>query len=214
MKSIGVIFLFFVATICSAQVSVEVNEDGKYKVMRSGEWRDSGVKAEETAADYVDYFPEAINNPGSLILVEEGKKFLRFKPFFKKVEEFRRMDIIYDDSEGIIDLVEIKKERESESYLILLSLMALILIIVSNILFIKSYNIISALAIFVSAVSFLSFFYFLNSLIRGIVFFSLPIALIFIAHIISAFNKDREKYVPHTVLCYLAIILVSFCLFF
>lgn len=133
MKNLLLLILFFVTTICSAQLSLQVNQEGEYRAKPELE-----ITAHPKALKYNLKFPEAILSPGEKILGERVEKFTKLKPWFKKQVEIREYFITYNSQTKYIDYIEaglIKNEKPC--YLILLSITSILLMIISNVLFKK-----------------------------------------------------------------------------
>jgi len=141
MKNLAIFVLFFVTTVCSAQIELEGNKEGIYRVKKDAqEWAPSGITAEPKAIEHINSFSQAINNPGTPILVEQSEKILKLKSVFKKLVEVKEHFIVYNDSTKTISYLKSKKVKENSSYLILFSIMLLTLMILSNILYKKNYT--------------------------------------------------------------------------
>ncbi|MDD3711322.1 MAG: hypothetical protein PHP37_01855 [Patescibacteria group bacterium] len=140
MKNLFVFFLFiFVTTICSAQAKLQVNKEGVYRVQADSiEWVNAEITAHPEALRYDLKFSEAIANPGKEILGERSEKILRLKLPFKKQVEVKKYFIIYDSQTKNIGYLEATPVRKEEpSYLILFSIISILLMIISNILYKK-----------------------------------------------------------------------------
>jgi hypothetical protein len=152
MKKLIAFFVFvFVATICSAQVELEGNKEGVYRIKENTqEWAPSEITAEPEAVKYIDNFSQAISAPDIPILVGQSEKILKLKPVFKKLVEVEEHFIVYkEDGDSIGFFIKVKK-REEPSYLILFSIASILLMVISNILFKKSCDV-AAFAAFVAA---------------------------------------------------------------
>ena len=155
MKKIVFLLLFFVATMCNAQI-LEKNEAGEYRI--AAEKNDvklasTGILVTSGAERYAQFFSEAIDNPGTPILVQESVELIRLKPIFKKLEEVKKREIVYDNSKKTISLIKSREERESSSYVAIFSILSLILMAISNILFKNGNLSVSAVAWFVSLIA-------------------------------------------------------------
>ncbi len=136
MKNVFVFFVFiFVATICSSQIKLEGDSEGNYRVKEeTQDWTPSETTVESEAIKYIDSFSQAIQSPGTPILVEQGEKVTKLKLVFKKLVEIEQHFIVYRvDSDKIYYFVRMEK-KEEPSYLILFSIVSIILMIISNIL--------------------------------------------------------------------------------
>ncbi len=85
-EKIALLLLLFVTTVCSAQIKLEANGDGDYRVEEK-EWRSSEITAEPDALQYLERFSQAIESPGTPILVGKEIEILRLKPVFKILVE-------------------------------------------------------------------------------------------------------------------------------
>ncbi|MDD3711324.1 MAG: hypothetical protein PHP37_01865 [Patescibacteria group bacterium] len=138
MKKLFVFFVFtFVAIICSAQVELEGNKEGVYRVKEdTQEWAPSKITAEYEAIKYINKFSQAISSPDTPILAERSEEVLKLKLIFKKLVEVKERFIFYNSQTNNIDYIEtLPAEREESSYLILFSIASILLMVVSNILF-------------------------------------------------------------------------------
>jgi len=134
-------FLFFLlsllTTIC-AQVKLQINKEGVYKIKDTSEWIDAGITSDPEALGYSLKFSEAMAKPGEKILAERRKETLKLKLLFKEKVETRESFIIYNSQTKNIDYIEaVPITKEGSSYLILISIASLILMLISNILFYK-----------------------------------------------------------------------------
>jgi hypothetical protein len=155
MKKLIAFFVFvFVATICSAQVELEGNKEGVYRIKENTqEWAPSEITAEPEAVKYIDNFSQAISAPDIPILVGQSEKILKLKPVFKKLVEVEEHFIVYkEDGDSIGFFIKVKK-REEPSYLILFSIASILLMVISNILFKKSCDVATLAAAFTFAVT-------------------------------------------------------------
>lgn len=61
-----VLMSLFVITVCSAQVALQVNENGEYRERPDSfcQWLDIKITTNSLALKYNQEFPEAISNPG------------------------------------------------------------------------------------------------------------------------------------------------------
>ena len=120
-KLLALVLFLIVATICSAQMILEKNKDGEYRLSAQ-----------------IDLFDQAISNPGQEIIVEKKEEVVKLKPIFKKLVKITTKKIVYDDSSKTISFIEPKfSEKEEDSYLILFALASIVFMILSNILFKK-----------------------------------------------------------------------------
>jgi hypothetical protein len=162
MKKLIAFFVFvFVATICSAQVELEGNKEGVYRIKENTqEWAPSEITAEPEAVKYIDNFSQAISAPDIPILVGQSEKILKLKPVFKKLVEVEEHFIVYkEDGDSIGFFIKVKK-REEPSYLILFSIASILLMVISNILFKKSCDVATLAATFAVTAAFVAAFTF------------------------------------------------------
>jgi|AntRauTorcE11897_2_1112592.scaffolds.fasta_scaffold53754_1 hypothetical protein len=150
-KLLALVLFLIVATICSAQMILEKNKDGEYRLSAQSEiWKSMGITVETEAQYYIDLFDQAISNPGQEIIVEKKEEVVKLKPIFKKLVKITTKKIVYDDSSKTISFIEPKfSEKEEDSYLILFALASIVFMILSNILFKK--NKIAAVAVAAAA---------------------------------------------------------------
>ena len=78
--------VFYLQTESCAQIKLEANGDGDYRVEEK-EWRSSEITAEPDALQYLERFSQAIESPGTPILVGKEIEILRLKPVFKILVE-------------------------------------------------------------------------------------------------------------------------------
>jgi hypothetical protein len=138
-KLLALVLFLIVATICSAQMILEKNKDGEYRLSAQSEiWKSMGITVETEAQYYIDLFDQAISNPGQEIIVEKKEEVVKLKPIFRKLVKITTKKIVYDDSSKTISFIEPKfSEKEEDSYLILFALASIVFMILSNILFKK-----------------------------------------------------------------------------
>lgn len=134
--------LALIVIFCSAQIPLNVSRNtgrelDKYAFQKPLEKERADMFADTLAMDYIHYFSQAIDSPGKLIVVQKNHK-IKSLAFFKKLVEVKKQEIIYDGSEKIIRFVTSKDKMEKTSYLWLLISTSLILMIVSNVLFVRS----------------------------------------------------------------------------
>jgi len=97
MKNLVFLILFFITTVCSAQIELESNKEGVYRIKEdtyyikedTQGWVSSGVIAEFESVDYIDKFFQAINNPGTPVLVEREEKILKLRLVLKELIEVK-----------------------------------------------------------------------------------------------------------------------------
>ncbi len=136
MKKLLFIFLFFLVTICNAQIKLESNKEGTYRVKeKTEEWIPSEITSDLEAIKYLDKFYQAIQNPGTAILVERNEKKLKLKLVFKKLVETEEQFIVYKEASNNIHFFTNVETKEESSYLILLSITSMFLMIISNALY-------------------------------------------------------------------------------
>lgn len=124
-----------VATICVAQINLE--SDGcSYRVRDYREWQDLGVIIEPGAAEYINSFTLAMNNPSALIEVKRNTSF-KFKTILSKVVKTKISFIVYNSKTRTINYLERVITEEKTSYLLLLLFLLIILMVISNIRFKK-----------------------------------------------------------------------------
>lgn len=219
MKNLILLAFFFVTTICSAQIELEGNKEGVYRVKEdTQEWALSGITAEFEAIKYVDKFPQAINDPGTPILVKQDKKVLKLKPVFKELVEVKKNFIIYNNSTEAINYLETKETKEEFSYLVLIIVASLILIIISTILFKKAKKHSLSIIFFAAIVAALSFalafvnieLFFPFLLVLGV--FSAFAVIAFISFV--ATGQTKNAYIALGVYYFLIVIeIILLCIF-
>ncbi len=135
MKQLALLVLFFAATVCSAQVELENNEKGDFRVKENNQdWKSSNISSEPKAMEYKEYFSQAISSPGKKILVKRSEKIIKLKLVFKELIGIKECFIVYDDSAKTIKYLESDEQKEKTSYLILLDIISLILMIIPHII--------------------------------------------------------------------------------
>ncbi len=137
-KIMGILTLLtlFIALACQAQTSLEVNENGKYRLAKDSAndtWRTSRITAEPAAEAYVDYFNQAITQPGIPVVVKkETAKILRYKPLFRQIREVDRLEIVYNSSDKRIRTMKSRGAEEKKdpvlAALIIFSLLSTIIL--------------------------------------------------------------------------------------
>lgn len=153
MKKNFLIILFVVATatVCSTNITMEFKK-GVYVVKNDSlKGAPSAISVELKSISYMDYFSEAISNPGAPVLVGQIEKIRQLKPVFKKLVETEERFIVYNDATKIMSYVESKKTTEKPSYIILFSVTSIILMIMSSILLKKEYYVFFVVVIFAAA---------------------------------------------------------------
>jgi hypothetical protein len=138
MKKLMLVILFFVPIFCGAQVHLELNQYGEFRVGDFGRWENSHIFFEQEALEYLNRFPEAVANPGEFILTQEKAGISKLKPLFKKVVSVEKKGVVYNENEKMIRLAEKEEEREEKSYLIIFSVISIILMISANLIYIKN----------------------------------------------------------------------------
>jgi hypothetical protein len=134
-----ILLLFFVATVCSAQVELEANKKGKYRVKEDAqEYATSSITAEPEAIRYIESFSEAIENPNSFISIDKSEKIIKMTGLFKASKEFKEKGVLFNSDENKIVFIEKKEEREEKSFILILAIISVVLIIISNILYNKN----------------------------------------------------------------------------
>jgi hypothetical protein len=148
MKKLLVIPVALIALHLSAQVKLEGNKEGVYRIDEDAqEWVPSKIAAEPEAIKYLDKFFQAISNPGEKILVEMSEKRLRLKLPFRREVEFKKSFIFYNTQTNNIEYAEDDPVlKEEPSYLILFSITSILLMVIFNILFKKGYLGVAAFA--------------------------------------------------------------------
>lgn len=137
MKKFFLFFtLIFVATICGAQIKLQANKEGVYRLKTDSlEWVDSEITAQSEALRYVEKFTEAISKPQQRILVERSENILKLKFLFKAEMVCKESFIIYNNHTKNIDYVDgVPIKKEESSYLILFSVGTILLMVASNLL--------------------------------------------------------------------------------
>lgn len=200
------LLLILMATVCGAQVKLQTNKEGGYKIKPDSlEWFDAGFTTSPEALKYSSSFTEARSNPGKKIEVDSFE-VVNIKLFLKKPCDFSKIFIVYNDKENNIDLIKnAPSERDDTFYFILFSFISIFLMILSGIL--SKYRVISIIIMTINV--------FLVAIIAINLLFLVFIGLIYntinIAFFISAFSaliagifsslaaialvsKDQEKY--------------------
>jgi hypothetical protein len=215
--------LFFVTTICSAQINLQINKEGDYRENSKFEWFPSEIIADSLAIKYINRFAEAKANPGKNILVYESKKIIKLKPVFKKLVEIEKAFIVYNKQTKNIDYIKTKPIRQREScYLILFSVISIFLMMAFNIL--SNKNLIGyavLIAIIATLINVVIFLITINviKLILIAAIITITIATVIAAIITKSipFICDAEDYKNHKILsrlpkifCVLMIIYIIF----
>ena len=113
--------LFFLFSSFNAQgLKLEKNKEGKYRLASQG-WEDTGIMVEEAAQEYIDIFPVALAAPGTGIVVEQTKTTTKFVLLFEKIVLIQDRGIIYDDSQKLIKLLDVKTEKVVSNYVTVLA---------------------------------------------------------------------------------------------
>jgi len=155
MKKLFLLLLvIFIATICNAQV--ELKKDKSLGYVPVNESPEADFTASPEALKYSLSFDEAKRNPGKKILVEDFTRTLKLKLFLKKQVETSKAYIIYKNQTNNIDFIRNAPEKKEESsYYVLLSIMSILLMLVSNVLFNKEYkggaHLVAIVAIFLAS---------------------------------------------------------------
>jgi hypothetical protein len=136
MKKLALFFLmFFVVTLCSAQI-LEKSNQGEYRIVHEKEeiyWEKTNITFDKKSQRYIKHFFEAIQNPDSFIVVEESKKISRMTGVFKVLKEKKERGILFDSKENKVVFLEKKEEGEGKSFLLVFAIISIILMIISNI---------------------------------------------------------------------------------
>ena len=200
MKNLILLVLFFMATICSAQVHLDRNQDGKFRrsIEAVEKWEKSEISADTLAMNYIDKFPQAISSPGERILAERSEKTLRLRSLFKKEVEFREYFILYNNQTNNIDCLEGDPvEKEEPSYLVLFSLTSILLMIISNILFKKGHRGASEIATIATAIA-------ITAIAAAIaVIAALVAAIAVIAAFVAAITTKDKNYKVASIMFYI-----------
>lgn len=117
--------------ISKAQIPLEINQDGKYRAKKDLTWRDTDILTDANALKYVDRFPEAIANPGKIILVDK-KESVKLKLFFKKKIKIYKEEVVYNDLRKEIFLIKSTEEKTEKSHIILFGIFSVFFMIISN----------------------------------------------------------------------------------
>lgn len=133
MKKISVLLLFIVvitynALACNSWKSYgKTTEKKKYQVEKI-DILDVEVKSD--AARYDKYFSQAVSKPGIPIPVKDSKKPIKIG-FWEKQTEVKDAFIIYSPRENTISFFENSDIENKKSYLLPLTILAIILLLIS-----------------------------------------------------------------------------------
>lgn len=127
MKKIlfSLLMLLFSIFVCQAQVKLEVNGSGEYRAKSTPDYVESGISADSAAMEYIDYFPQAVSNPMSIVPVGETEKIKKMTTLFKALKEIKKSGIIYDLSTNEIVLSETRALEEETSFSLIFGLISI-----------------------------------------------------------------------------------------
>ncbi len=217
----AVFFLVAVAVtvICNSQI-VQKNEKGGYRVVEQGDlmWENTDIKMEGNAHLFVDSFSLAITHPGQPVVLWQKTRVIKFKPVFKKLLIVEGMALIYDDSKGILSLVDLEANpREENSYLIIFFLALIFMMLLSNIFINKDlyflgdvFSLTTALLIVIWIIIFADFFdsTWNNGIRYNIIFAVLSFIAAFMVFVVS---DDKKVYKAVSIIFY--ILILTFIIF-
>ncbi len=213
MKNVFVfLVLLFTTMVCSAQVSLEQSKQtGKYRaeVKSPEEWEKPGIVAEEYAMKYIKYFPQATSNPDSFLLVYKWKETIKMVGPFKALKMHVEEGILFNSEKNKIFFIEKKELREERSFLFIFSILSVIFMIISSILFSinkKRATDFVAIAAYVAIVA--AFIAFVSGALQsGLLLF---LAVVFAA---SSLTEKFKNYVISVILYYILMVLCFIYLF-
>lgn len=195
MKKLILLSTVFISTICCAQVPLNfslgsANSTGttcvdKYAFQIPANPENADLTADKEAMSYIHYFYLAIEKPNTLIQVDKESKLVKILSFTKKLVKINKKEIIYSDSEKMIRLIETKAEIEKTSYLLLLITLSVVLMAISNILFLKKKRDAAGIIALIAAIAILIATFDITT--KHLVFVVLPITMIIIFLAITNF---------------------------
>lgn len=200
-KSLLFLVIIFMTAICTAQVKLEVNKEGAYRVPATVEWTVSVITADQEAIKYIDKFPQAIQGHAPII-VWRKEKVLKQKLIFNKLVEVEEHWIFYNSQTKNIDYIKGPPSKEERfSLFILLGLISVIFMIISEIKLKKKDQGLAAGAAFIGFV-----FAVLAIVFTLILSFFLSAAFAFVAFIVICLSKDENYTVATIIFCILMVI--------
>lgn len=203
-KLLFFLFLIFVAVICEAQVKLESNKEGDYRVKATAEWGFSGITADQEAIKYIDRFHQAIKSHAPII-VWRNEKVLKQKWIFKSLVEVEEHSIFYNSQTKNIDYIKGEPiNKEKFSFFILFGLISIIFGIISERKLKKNDQGLAAGAAFIVFV-----FSILTIVFTFILGFFLSAAVAFVALIVFVFGSDRIYTMVIIIFCILMAVHVA-----
>lgn len=203
--------------ICSSQI-VQKNEKGDYRVIEQGNstWKNTDIKMEGNAHLFVDSFPSAIAHPGQPVVLWQKNKIIKFKPVFKKLVTIEGMALVYDDSQGVMSLIDLKENpREESSYLILFVLVPIFMMLLSNIFMKKDLRLLrdvsSFIVFFLLFIGIIIVVNFFNSVWYYVVLFAFLSMVT--ALIVFAKSDDKKTYKVASIIFYISMLVCAIFLF-
>ncbi len=193
-----ILLLFFVATVCSAQVELEANKKGEYRVKEDAqEYATSSITAEPEAIRYIESFSKAIYNPNSFIVIEKSKKTIKMTGLFKALKDFKEKGILFNSDENKIVFLEKKEEREEKSFILIFVIISIILMIILNMMFKKDIGVAAAITAFGAAAAFAA-----AAITAGVAFIAALIGVGAALTLVFALAKNNHKKYKIAVIIY------------
>lgn len=132
-KFILAVITILVITISNAQVRLEVDQYGKYR-LKEDAFRSVEITAEQGAVKFIHSFDVAISNPYEFIPLETHKKTIKMTGLYKALKIVEETGIIYREEDEQIYLF--KKDlpaAEENSCLLLFAVLSVVIMVISNI---------------------------------------------------------------------------------